>query len=125
MKYSDAFNNLHKLSIDADVAIESFDARKPIELVSRNIASLLGILMTAEYRSETRLGILQVKMQKLRCDSLKCLGGLTRDEWDDIRWTMLGNISILNSSGDFKNRRIDWIRDLETIYAFGDSCENS
>ncbi len=110
--YSKAFNNLHKLSIDANTTIEDLDARSPVELAARNIAAFLGPLMSARLNSE---------MVNARRDSLKYIGGLTKDEWDNIRWTMLGNIPLLaNVNGDFKNRRIDWIRDLDTIYAFGE-----
>jgi hypothetical protein len=108
--YSKAFNKLHELSINAKAPIEDFDARNPVELATRNIAAILGLIMTAEYNQE---------MLTFRSDALKYLGGLTKDEWDNIRWTMLGNVQLLTAKMDFKNRRIDWIRDLETIYAFG------
>ncbi len=110
--YSESFNKLHELSINAKAPIEDFDARNPIELATRNIASILGLIMTAEANQE---------MIDFRGEALRCLGGLTKDEWDNIRWTMLGNVQILTAKMDFKNRRIDWIRDLETIYAFGKS----
>ena len=109
--YSKSFNNLHKLSIDANTVIEVFDTCNPTELATKNIAALLGPLMTALYNPE---------MVLLRSRSLAQLGGLTNDEWDNIRFTMLGNISLLSTATqDLKNRRIDWIRDLDTIYALG------
>lgn len=108
--YSESFNNLHKLSIDANTVIEDFDARDPVELAARNIASYLGLLATT----------LNDGALCWRDAALAEIGGLTKDEWDNIRFTMLGNIQLISRANiEYKNRRIDWIRDIDTVYAFG------
>jgi len=111
--YSESFNKLHELSINANAPIEDFDASDPVQLATGNIASILGLIMTATSNQE---------LITFKGDVLKCLGGLTKDEWDNIRRIMLENISLItNCTGDYKRRRTAWIRDLDTIYAFGKS----
>ncbi len=110
--YSEAFNKLHKLSIDSNTKIEDFDAREPIELATRNISSMLGLHMIPIGENKWS--------EDARNNMLGLIGRLTKNEWDHIRFTMLGNIQLItNASEEYKNRRIDWIRDLDTIYAMG------
>lgn len=105
---SPAFGKLLKLALKANTLVEDDDVETP----TKYIAWMLGVVPSAHYNAEIRL---------LRSNALLCLGGLTQDEWDQIRYTMLGNISLLTTNTDFKSRRIDWVRDLDTIYALGEA----